>query len=267
MEATSGYSHIKWLGDFADHIDERLEGFAQGLKASIPQIFCRKALTAGYASTDEISLDELLAIFPEGKEPPAESSYKAELPKKSAYEIPAQIGFSAQAATLQALGEAYSGSMSVASQILSFGYLWNMVRVQGGAYGTGLRTGIKGSVYSYSFRDPTPAKSLEINKGLGDFLRGIAGSGEPLDKFIISTIAGTEPLRGVRAEAMLADSDWFSGFSREDIKRQRMEILGTTPADLEKCAGILDRFAEEAAVCLVANKALLEASPEFTVLK
>ena len=267
IEATSGYSHIKWLGDFADHIDERLEGFAEELKASIPQIFCRKALTASYACTDELSLDELLAIFPEGEEPPAESSYKAELPKKSAYEIPAQIGFSAQAATLQALGEAYSGSMSVASQILSFGYLWNMVRVQGGAYGTGLRTGIKGSVFSYSFRDPTPAKSLEINKGLGEFLRGIAGSGEPLDKFIISTIAGTEPLRGVRAEAMLADSDWFSGFSREDIKRQRMEILGTTPADLEKCADILDRFAEEAAVCLVANKALLESSPEFTVLK
>ncbi len=267
LSATSGYGHISWLSDFADNIDDRLEAFAAFLKDAISGVFCSKALTASLACTEELDLAQLISIFPEGVKPAESSCYKAELPKKSAYEIPAQIGFSAQAAVLSGLGEEYSGSMNVASQILTYGYLWNMVRVQGGAYGTGLRTGIKGSIYSYSFRDPSPAKSLEINKGLGSYLRGIASSGEPLDKFIISTIAATEPLRGVRAEAVLADSDWFAGLSREDIKRQRTEILRTSPSDLNKCADILDKFAENAAVCLVANKALIENSPELTVLK
>ena len=37
---------------------------------------------------------------------------------------------------------------------MTFGYLWNAVRVQGGAYGTGMGARLNGNLFSYSYRDP-----------------------------------------------------------------------------------------------------------------
>ena len=53
-------------------------------------------------------------------------------------EIPASVGFSALGHNVYALGSQFSGSWAVLTSVMSFGYLWNMVRVQGGAYGTGM---------------------------------------------------------------------------------------------------------------------------------
>ena len=49
---------------------------------------------------------------------------------------------------------AYGGSWLLASRLLSYDYLWNEVRVKGGAYGCGFSTARPGSMGFYSFRDP-----------------------------------------------------------------------------------------------------------------
>ena len=38
--------------------------------------------------------------------------------------------------------------------VMTFGYLWNAVRVQGGAYGTGMGARLNGNLFSYSYRNP-----------------------------------------------------------------------------------------------------------------
>ena len=59
-------------------------------------------------------------------------------------------------------GKEYTGALQILKVILSYDYLWQNVRVKGGAYGCGssfLRTG---DSYFASFRDPNLGKTNEV---------------------------------------------------------------------------------------------------------
>ena len=49
------------------------------------------------------------------------------------------------------------------SALCSYDYLWNEVRVKGGAYGTGLGVNRNGNLVCNSYRDPDPLESLKIS--------------------------------------------------------------------------------------------------------
>ena len=141
--------------------------------------------------------------------------------------------------------------------MISFAYLWNEVRVKGGVYGTGFDVRRNGTVLTYSYRDPSPVRSIDTNRGIGDFLRGLYSSGQKLDGFIISAIAELEPLLSPADMGNSADNDWFRSFSREDAAAERKQILGTTLEEVLRFADIADSFAESAPCCIVAGENLL----------
>ena len=68
--------------------------------------------------------------------------------------------FAGKGANLKIYGTQYHGTIQVAARILTYGYLWNTIRVKGGAYGTGLSISENGDVTFTSFRDPSVANSL-----------------------------------------------------------------------------------------------------------
>ena len=133
-----------------------------------------------------------------------------------------------------------------------------MIRVQGGAYGCGLRIG-RAIALAYSYRDPTPARSLAMYREAADFLRSFVDSGERIDKFVISTIADTEPLMSPRDEGARADGEWFAGKTEADLRRERAEILATDGKALLYWCAALEHMAETGAVCVVAHEEALKA--------
>ena len=149
--------------------------------------------------------------------------------------------------------------MWLATSILTLGYLWNKVRVQGGAYGAGIQVDRSGNLFSYSFRDPTPARTLEADAGAAAFLRDFAEQGEDLDQYIISALNSLNPLLSPRDKGSLADGRWMNGYTREEAERIRRQILYAKPEDLVRCGQWLDAFAQEGAVCVVAHQDALNA--------
>ena len=142
--------------------------------------------------------------------------------------------------------------MWLACSILSLGYYWNRIRVQGGAYGAGIQLDRTGNIFSYSFRDPTPAKTLTADAGASAYLREFAQSGENLDGYIISALNELNPLLSPRDRGALADTRNMTGYSREEFERIRREVLHTTPEQLTDCGTWLDAFAKEGSVCVTA---------------
>ena len=108
-------------------------------------------------------------------------------------------------------------------------------------------------IYSYSFRDPTPAKTLTADADASAFLREFAGSGENLDGYIISALNELNPLLSPRDKGALADTRMMTGYTREESERIRKEVLNTTPEQLAACGAWLDRFAAEGSVCVTAH--------------
>ena len=259
QEALNGHTRIKAVHDLADHFDERIGGFVSLLTTKLTAAVCRARMTLSVTAAQPIDVTNLLKAYPVGEAAAPAATYALDLPMRTGVRIPAQIGYAAMATHLSKLGIRNDGSARVASTIVGLGYLWNAVRVQGGAYGVNGRVSMSGEVTVASYRDPTPARTLEAYRGMAAFLRAFVESGESLDKFIISTISNTEPLMAPRQVGQMADRDYFSGLTWDKLVAERQEMLATTPEKLLTWCELYEKLAEDVAICVVAHEEALAA--------
>ena len=229
------------------------------------ETFCRKRMTAGVTATEAILPEKLISAFPEGTAVPESRAYHTDTPRSMGFRIPAQIGFAAKGYRLGKIGLKFEGSMWLATSILTLGYLWNKVRVQGGAYGAGMQVDRNGNIFAYSYRDPTPAKTLDACSGASGFLREFAHQEADLDSYIISALNELNPLLSPRDKGSLADGRYMTGYTRDEAEQIRMQILHATPDDLIRCAEWLDAFSRDGAVCVVAHRDALKECDGLTI--
>ena len=254
-EMLRGYTGVQWLHDLVANFDEKIGAHLALIQAKLAAAACRARLTLSVTANAEADVSALIAALPAGDACIADAAYTLSLPMKQGIRIPAQIGYGILASDLN---REWDGSAQVAANILSLGYLWNVVRVQGGAYGCGLRIG-RSIAVAYSYRDPTPARSLQLYRGAADFLREFVASGERIDKFVISTIAETEPLMSPRDEGARADGEWFASKTEALLRKERAEILATDGEKLLSWCTALEHMANTGAVAVVAHEEALKA--------
>ena len=257
--ALDGDRAVRYIHAFAADPAAEMPAFLETARSVLGRTVCRRRLTVSVTASEDLRPDRLVAAMPEGAQAPEAVRYGLLAPEAVGYRIPAQIGFAARGCRLSRFGTEFKGSMWLTGSILTLGYLWNKVRVQGGAYGAGLQIDRYGNIFSYSFRDPTPGKTLQADAGASGYLREFVRSGENLDKYIISALNELNPLLSPRDKGALADARILAGYTRETFEKIRQEILNTTPQDLLDCGEILDRFAKEGSICVVAHEDALKA--------
>lgn len=251
QEAISGITCIRFLHDLSKNFDARIEGFVSLLQRTLKKAVCRKNLILSLTEDGSSDLSGFVARFPEGEAAVNAVAYETRLPKKLGIRIPAQVSFASVGYHLGEAGIAYDGTARLLSNVLSLAHLWNEVRVQGGAYGAGMYINKNSGLVTQSYRDPDPARSLEVYRNMGSFVRAFAESGEDITGFIISTVAETEPLVGPEQQGAMADNDWFAGIGYAEAAAERQQLLGATAADLIKWCDVLDALRDKAAVCVV----------------
>ena len=239
--------------------EKTVPAFREKLQNILKNAVCRKRMILSFTGDEPVSLMPLIRDIPEGMPAPEAVAYCSDGPMRTGYRIPAQIGFAVRGSRLSEYGVSFTGSAWLATQIISLGYLWNKVRVQGGAYGAGISLDRAGNVFTYSFRDPTPARTLTMDAGISAFLRDLADCGADLDKYIISSLNELNPLLSPREKGVQADMRTLTGYTRNEAERIRQEVLHATPEQLAACGSWLDAFAKDGAVCVVAHEDALKA--------
>ena len=78
------------------------------------------------------------------------------------------VQYVAKGYNLKKLGYKYSGKLIVLKTIMSLDYLWNKIRVQGGAYGGFANLVRSGNLVFVSYRDPNLAESLKVYDNVVD---------------------------------------------------------------------------------------------------
>jgi Zn-dependent M16 (insulinase) family peptidase len=164
--------------------------------------------------------------------------------------IPSRVQYVVKSANFRDLGFEHSGKILVLTNILRTGYLWNNIRVQGGAYGSGFSADMNGVFSLWSYRDPNLRRTVDIYGGVADFLENLELSEEELTKAKIATIGSLDkPLtpseKGGRVIGML-----LSGLTQEDIQRERDEVLSTTVEDLRSFARLFREGMEQNNICV-----------------
>ena len=151
-----------------------------------------------------------------------------------------------------------TGAARVAANLLTLDYLWNTVRVKGGAYGVSLNVRDDGQVNFSSYRDPRCGQSLEVFTRTGAALLSFCDSGEALDRYIISTIGRMEPVLSPRLEASAAAGLYFCDITHEDRQQARSEVLHVTREQLRSFAELLNEVAQQSTVCVIGGQSAID---------
>ena len=258
----SGYSAIRRMHAMVQDLDTEVPPFIELMEEMKKRVFCRGRLVVSVTASHPVFLEKLLSALPEGEPAAAEASYESVLPLHMGCPIPSKTSYSAKGILLN---RAVDGSIRVAANIASLGFLWNMIRVQGGAYGTGVSASTWGGVSFYSYRDPEPARSLAVTGGIADYLRAFCESDEELDGYIISTLSDDEPLRTPREDGAAGDRMWFSGTTKEELLEERRQILGTTKEKILENLDVWEQFAAEGNYSIVGMEDKLKEQQDLCI--
>ncbi len=252
-DQAAGVGFRMFIKQLAFDFDANSKGLEEDFGSICARTFCRERLMIGAAAQGEFSAEKLIGLLPNGEAAPENAQYETKLPARLGIRIPAQVAFAEKGIDIERL----TGDMVVAANIIRLSYLWTKVRVQGGAYGCGLRTSESGIICHWSYRDPSPARTLGVYDEDSAFIREFCEGGEELDKFIISAIGRTEPLIAPEQMAAMADIELMNGFTAESKRQRRAEMLAVSRESLLKLCDTFDRCAKDGAVCVVGGDAQL----------
>ncbi|GFS39992.1 presequence protease 2 [Actinidia rufa] len=175
--------------------------------------------------------------------------------------IPTQVNYVGKAANIYDTGYELKGSSYVISKHISNTWLWDRVRVSGGAYGGFCDFDTHSGIFSFlSYRDPNLLKTLDVYDATGDFLRELEMDNDTLTKAIIGTIGDVDACQLPDAKGYSSLLRYMLGVTEEERQKRREEILSTSLHDFKEFADAIDAIKDKGLVVAVASPDDVEAA-------
>lgn len=258
-EYAGGITYYHWMKELEEHFSEKFPALREELAALTARIFSRNRLTVSITASDTQPEKEIASVLadrlPEGTgAQPVGTSIRPWPCRREGVVAPVDVSF---AAIGGAFPEAGRGDAKIMARAVSLAYLWNAVRVQGGAYGVGMMADGVGMLGCYSYRDPSAARTLGCYRQSADMLAGL-GEGD-ISPFVLGAIAESDPLLTMREKGRMADNRYWRKISQEDLRRTRKEMLETEVGALRNLAEPVRAAMDTGAVCVLGSRRQIDA--------
>lgn len=168
--------------------------------------------------------------------------------------IPVDVSFAAIGSVFPQAGR---GDAKIMARTVSLAYLWNAVRVQGGAYGVGMMADGVGMLACYSYRDPSAARTLTCYRQAADHLAKLGDA--DISPFILGAIAESDPLLALWTKGKTADARYWRRISQDDLRCMRQEMLDTKAENLRALAEPVRTAMNTGAVCVLGSQRQMDA--------
>lgn len=260
----AGVDFYRFLRELIEHFDERKDELCRTLRELQQRIFTSTGTYVSFTGSDEdyrrfwdcagsLGLTARTAAAKELYVPMPE-------PRREAFIIPSDVCFAARSVDPRRLDIATNGTWSVASQVLSYDYLWNEIRVKGGAYGCGFRAVMDRQLAFYTYRDPAIDPSLARIDRAGSWLASFDPDQATFEGFIVSCAAGFDTPLKPYALTKRQNNEFFAKRPASWRQHLREQLLATTPEQVRALGDTVSRVAAEAPLCVFGGRELIEAS-------
>lgn len=179
-----------------------------------------------------------------------------------AFETSSQINYVGKGFNFKKLGYEYSGSLLVLRNILRYNYLWDNLRVKGGAYGAMAKINQTGSFGLVSYRDPNINASLDIYDKLPQFLENLEMDEKELRRFIIGTISDQDKPLEIEDKSKKAMYDYLRKISFDERKKERTQIINTKLIDIKNMSNLTKDVLAKNNICVIGNETLIKKESE-----
>ena len=142
--------------------------------------------------------------------------------------------------------------------ILNTEYLWNQVRIIGGAYGCFCSFTSMGDSFFVSYRDPNLKNTYNAFEKVQDYVTNYDGDSEEIERYIITTIADYDAPMTPSIKAARSYINYKTGLSFEDRQKERDEILSTTPEEIRSLAEYIEKINDGRHLSCVGGEEMLK---------
>ncbi|MGN0046666.1 MAG: insulinase family protein [Eggerthellaceae bacterium] len=264
--AMGGVNMYRFLKGLLADFDAVADSLMAKLQELAERIFRPDNCTMSFAGPQEClgRYQELCASTidaePVGLRPAAVLEVPDPVPASEAFVVPTDVTFSALGFDRKRLGSEYGGAWLLASRVLSYDYLWNEVRVKGGAYGTGFQVIRNGDLRFYSYRDPHLDETYERFAQAGAWLGAFAPTDDELEGYIVSAVSSLDAPVKPRSAARRQDGWYFAGYDVSEREAIRRQLIETTADDLRGLGDVVSAVSDQGYRCVFGNREAIESS-------
>lgn len=272
-ELMGGVSYIDYIRGLSDRLQSDWPGVLKQLEAIWAYAVNREGVLINLTGDDALLADvapgaqRLVEALPTN--PRTRAYWGGMLPQQNeAFVVgPTQVSYTCKAANLYydaGFNLSQAGTLFVVDHYLSTGYLWDLIRVQGGAYGGDASFDLTSGMHFFcAWRDPGLLSSVQAFDGGSDaakFLADVVPSNDSVTKSIVGAIGGIDAYQLPDAKGLTALQRHILGISDAERQQRRDVILATTSEDFADIAPYLEAAAEAGRVASVTSPEQLAAT-------
>lgn len=257
-EQFSGIPQYRLLEDLEKNFEDKKEELVSNLKNLVKCIFRPENLLVDYTAAKEgyPGLEEAVSELKKHlfTDQIKEAEGKIEPVKKNeAFMTAGQVQYVCRAGNFMKKGLPYTGALKVLKIMMGYDYLWNNVRVKGGAYGCMCNFYKNGDAYFVSYRDPNLEKTLDVYEKAADYIEKVTLDERTVTQFIIGAVSELDTPMTPAVKGLYSLGGYLTGLSMERVQKERDELLATTQDQLRGLYEYVRSFMEEDYVCVVGN--------------
>ena len=259
------------LSDIDKNYESKKDIIINNLKETAELVFNKNKLVIGVTAEEKDHskfLDnlKLLTNGLENAELPTYRHQYAASNQNEAFVIPSSVQTVVKGANYIDLGYSYSGSMSVLNNLIN-NYLFQAIRVQGGAYGGHFYTDSNGTALFLSYSDPNLKETLSAYDNTETYLKQLgsikAMDDSMLNNLIINTIGQIDYPLDPHQKGTSADICYLTNVSVEDLQKTRSEILSTKADDLSLYIEMISSVIKNGTYTVVGSQSKIEENKEL----
>lgn len=267
-DMTAGIEYYEVIKRIEENFEAEKETLIENLQALVKLLFRADNMMVSYTATRDglMGLSELLENLKENlfTAPVEAKSCVLNCKKRNeGFKTSSKVQYVARVGNFIDEGVDYTGALQVLKVILSYEYLWQNVRVKGGAYGCMSGFNRLGDGYFVSYRDPNLEKTNQIYEGIVGYLKQFSVSERDMTKYIIGTMSSIDQPMTPATKGERSMNLYMNRVSKEMIQEERAQILGATEEDIRALAEVVEAILKKNNFCVIGNEEKIEAQKEL----
>lgn len=268
QDATTGIAYYDEICKMDMLMKEQPELVIERLKKIIQQVFCQERLLVSFTAEKECYdkavpvIQAFVEALPKGTQAGAMPDYTLGQ-KNEGFTDASAIQYVSRSGNFVKHGFQYNGALNILKMILSYDYLWNNVRVKGGAYGCSssfLRTG---DSYFTSYRDPNLGKTNEVYEKVPEYIRNFHADEREMTKYIIGTLGNMDTPLYPEGKGQRAITAYLKKLTIEELQAERDEILNATDENIRALADLVESVLSDGNLCVIGNENNIQKEKEL----
>ena len=266
-DLTNGIAFYETVAYIEEHFEEESGRLIEILKKLAGQLFRADRMMLSYTASKEglegfeDLVEKLKNSLFSGESEDTRCILHCEK-KNEGFKTASKVQYVAKTGNFIDNGAAYTGALQILKVILSYDYLWQNIRVRGGAYGCMSNFNRIGEGYFVSYRDPHLERTLKVYDGVVDYLKNFTVSERDMTKYIIGTMSNIDQPMTPVSKGERSMNLYMSKVSAEMIRKERNQILDASQEDIRSLYRVAEAVLKADQLCVIGGEEKIEESRE-----